>query len=179
MANLSEKKRLLKTEISDLQKNYDDMEYRFALGKISDDIFDKHGSKLKAQIKEKNKQLINLPSKKSNHQKLLKKFFKIAENPSEFYKSLNYNDKRVFQNIVFPEGFKFSLKNKECRTSKVNMIFELTNSFKVNYSTKKEKTQIQNVLESRLVDNSIEISNFEFSRKSFIETSFLIDKIIN
>ena len=31
------------------------------------------------------------------------------------------------------------------------MIFELTNSFKANYNTKKEKTQIQNVLESRLV----------------------------
>ena len=52
---------------------------------------------------------------------------------------------------MFPEGFKFSLKNKECRTSKVNMIFDLTNSFKTNYANKKEKTQIQNVLESRLV----------------------------
>ena len=52
---------------------------------------------------------------------------------------------------MFPEGFKFSLKNKECRTSKVNMIFYLTNSFKDDYNTKKEKTQIQNVLESRLV----------------------------
>ncbi len=52
---------------------------------------------------------------------------------------------------MFPEGFKFSLKNKECRTSKVNMIFDLTNSFKANYIVKKEKTQIQNVLESCLV----------------------------
>ena len=103
------------------------------------------------QIEEKTKQLENLPSKKSNHQKLLKKFFKIAENPCEFYKSLNYNDKRVFQNIMFPEGFKFSLIYKECRTSKVNMIFDLTNSFKANYANKKEKTQIQNVLEYRLV----------------------------
>ena len=124
---------------------------RFALGKISDDFFEKHGSKLKAQIDENIKQLLNLPSKKSNHQKLLKKFFEIAENPCEFYKSLNYNDKRVFQNILFPEGFKFSLKKKECRTNKVNMIFDLTNSFKANYIVKKEKTQIQNVLESCLV----------------------------
>jgi site-specific DNA recombinase len=127
------------------------MEYRFALGKISDDIFEKHGPKLKTQIEDKTKQLLNLPSKKSNHQKLLKKFFEIAENPSEFYESLNYNDKRVFQNIMFPEGFKFSLKNKECRTSKVNIIFNLTNSFKADYILKKEKTQIQNVPESCLV----------------------------
>ena len=151
MSNLSEKKRILKSDIMDLQKNYDFMEYRSAIGKLSDEVFDKHGSKLKAQIEEKTKQHQNLPSKKSNHQKLLKKFLKIAENPSEFYESLNYNDKKVFQNVVFPEGFKFSLKNKECRTSKVNMIFDLTNSFKTNYTNKKEKTQIQNVLESRLV----------------------------
>ena len=31
------------------------------------------------------------------------------------------------------------------------VFFDLTNSFKVNYTVKKEKTQIQNVLESRLV----------------------------
>ena len=46
------------------------MEYRFALGRISNGIFDKQGSILKTQIEEKNKQLLNLPSKKSNHKNL-------------------------------------------------------------------------------------------------------------
>ena len=151
MSGTSEKKRILKTEVNDLQRTYDDMEYRFAIGKISQEIFDKHGPKLKTQIDEKSKQLLNLPSKKSNHQKLLKRFLKIAKNPGEFYESLNYNDKRVFQNIVFPKGFMFSLKNKECRTSKMNMIFDLTNSFKDAYNVEIKKTQIQKVLESRLV----------------------------
>ena len=31
------------------------------------------------------------------------------------------------------------------------MIFDLTNSFKANYTNKNNETQIQNVLESRLV----------------------------
>jgi site-specific DNA recombinase len=151
MSATSEKKRILKTEVNDLQQTYDDMEYRFAIGKISQEIFDKHAPKLKTQIDEKSKQLLNLPSKKSNHQKFLKKFLKIAENPGKFYESLNYNDKRVFQNIVFPKGFMFSLKSKECRTSKMNMIFDLTNSFKDAYNVEIKKTQIQKVLESRLV----------------------------
>ncbi len=60
---------------------------------------------------------------------------------------------------MFPEGFNFSLKNKECRTSKVNMIFDLTNSFKTNYANKKEKTQIQNLLESSLVERTEKMSN--------------------
>jgi hypothetical protein len=109
----------------------------------------------------------------------MKDFLKISEKPGQFYESLKYQNKRVFKNILFPEGFRFSMKNKECRTSKLNILFDLTSSFSKTYDTKKEKTQTQKVLESHLVDNSIEISNFKFSRKSFIETSSLIDKIIN
>lgn len=57
----------------------------------------------------------------------------------------------MFQNIILPEGFKYSLKNKEYRTNKTTIIFNLTNSFINNYINKKEKPKIQNVLESRLV----------------------------
>tara|TARA_R110001592_G_scaffold231905_2_gene489147 strand:+ start:2027 stop:2230 length:204 start_codon:yes stop_codon:yes gene_type:complete len=44
-------------------------------------------------------------------------------------------------------------------TSKVNMIFGLTNSFKANYIIKKEKTQIQNVPESCLVERTEKMLN--------------------
>ena len=55
------------------------------------------------------------------------------------------------------------------------MIFELTNSFKYNYNLIIEKTQVQNVLESCVVDNSIEISNSNITHKSFIETYNLME----
>ena len=92
----------------------------------------------------------------------------IAENPSKFYESLNYNDKRIFQNILYPEGFKFSLKNKEFRTSKVNIIFYLTKSFKVNYSVK--KNQIQNYF----CEGNVDILHKILFRKTLI----MICKII-
>jgi len=108
----------------------------------------------------------------------MKFFFKVAQNPRQFYESLDYHSKRLFQNILFPEGFRFSMKNKECRTSKMNLIFELTSSFLKNYNPKKQKTQTQKVLESHIVDNSVEISNitskdFELTIKSiyFIQSS--------
>ena len=97
---------------------------------------------------------MNLPSKISNHKKVMKFFLKIAENPSQFYESLDYHNKRLLQNILFPEGFRFSMKNKECRTSKLNLLFELTNSFLTQYDQKKkkkEKTQTEKLLESHLV----------------------------
>ena len=81
----------------------------------------------------------------------MKFFFKVAENPRQFYESLDYHNKRLFQNILFPEGFRFSMKNKKCRTSKLNLLFELTNSFLEQYDPKKEKTQTEKLFESHLV----------------------------
>jgi hypothetical protein len=43
------------------------------------------------------------------------------------------------------------MKNKECRTCKLNILFDLTSYFSKTYDTKKEKTQTQKVLESHLV----------------------------
>ncbi len=43
------------------------------------------------------------------------------------------------------------MKNKECRTSKLNLLFDLTNSFLKQYGNKKEKTQTLKALESHLV----------------------------
>ena len=103
--------------------------------------------------------MLNLPTKMSNHKKVMKDFLKISENPGQFYESLEYQNKRVFQNILFPEGFRFSMKNKECRTSKLNILFDLTSSFSKTYDTKKEKTQTQKVLESHLVELTEKISN--------------------
>ena len=62
------------------------------------------------------------------------------------------------------------MKNKECRTSKLNILFDLTSSFSKTYGTKKEKTQTPKVLGSHLVDNSIEISNISFTPKDFLNT---------
>ena len=95
--------------------------------------------------------MLNIPSKMSNHKKVMKDFLKISENPGQFYESFEYQNKRVFQNILFPKGFRFSMKNKECRTSKLNILFDLTSSFSKTYDTQKEKTQTQKVLGSHLV----------------------------
>ena len=149
--NYSSKKRLIKIEINELQQKFDKMEERFAIGDISLEIFEKHGSKIKSQIDEKLKKIENLPSKMSNHEKILKKFSEISENPSKYYNKLDYHQKRKFQSIVFPEGMQFSTKNKQCLTSKMNLLFELTNSFSELYNPNKKRTQMRKALESNLV----------------------------
>jgi len=178
ISSISDIKRQLSSEINKLQEQYDKMEFIYATDEISKEIFEKHGSRLKEQIEIKKRSMLTLPTKMSNHKKVMKDFLKISENPGQFYESLEYQNKRVFQNILFPEGFRFSMKNKECRTSKLNILFDLTSSFSKTYNTKKEKTQPQKVLESHLVDNSLEISNISLTPRDLIDTHNMITLIM-
>ncbi|AFU67934.1 serine type site-specific integrase/recombinase [Psychroflexus torquis ATCC 700755] len=147
----SSKKRLISIDINKLQEQYDSMEYRFAIGEINKPIFQKHSLKIKESIEQKTLMLDSIPTKKSNNKKVIKKFIEMAEKPGEYYKRLDLRQKRKLQGIMFPEGLQFSTKNKECRTSKMNLLFELTNSLSVLYSSKNEETQVQFALESHLV----------------------------
>jgi site-specific DNA recombinase len=151
MSNISESKRLLSTEINELKNILDKMEYKYAIGEISKDIFERQSKKVNESVLEKIKESENLPSKMSNHEKVLKYFLKITENPSKFYTSLDYNKKRKFQTMLFPEGISYSIKKREYRTAKTNKLFELTNSFNEGYNGKKQKTHHLKSDEFRLV----------------------------
>ena len=72
-------------------------------------------------------------------------------NPSEFYENLEYNQKRVLQKLLFPEGLQYSLKNKEYLTSKAGVLFELTNCFSNIYGGIIKKTYQENPDKSHLV----------------------------
>ena len=64
-----------------------------------------------------------------------------------------------FQEMLFPEGFNYSIKNRDYRTSKVNSLFVLTSSFKESYNSKKQKTHCLKSSESSIVHESVKISN--------------------
>ena len=143
MSNLSEKKRLASFELNNLKESYDKMEYRYAINEISKDIFERQSQKINEAIIQKTKELDYLPTKISNHEKAINYFIKIAQSPSKFYDSLDYNKKRKFQYLVFPEGFHYSIKNRKYRTSKTNALFELTKCISASYDSKKQQTHPQ------------------------------------
>jgi DNA invertase Pin-like site-specific DNA recombinase len=149
--NSVDKKRILTSEINDLREKMDLMEYRFAVNEISKDIFERQNQKLKEQYNQKLAEIENLPTKKSNHDKAIKYFTKIAVNPSKFYESLEYNQKRVFQKLLFPEGLRYSVKKREYLTSKTGSLFELTSSFSANYKLKKKRTYQEKLDKSHTV----------------------------
>ena len=149
--NSVDKKRMLTSEINDLREKMDLMEYRFTINEISKEIFERQNQKLKEQYNQKLAEIENLPTKKSNHDKAVKYFTKIAVNPSKFYESLEYNQKRVFQKLLFPEGLRYSVKNREYLTSKTGSLFDLTSSFSVYYKSKKKGTYQEKLDKSHTV----------------------------
>ena len=149
--NASEKKRQLSLDLNDLNEKVDLIEYRFAINELSKEIYERQNQKLKESIQQKMKELNNLPSKKSNLEKSIKYFVQIADNPCDFYEKLEYNQKRVFQKLLFPEGLQYSMKNREYLTSNTGILFNLTSCISNIYDVKMKKTYQENPDKSHLV----------------------------
>lgn len=149
--NSKDKKRILTSEINELKEKMDLIEYRFAVNEISKDIFERQNQKLKESMNQKMIEIENLHTKKSNQEKAIEYFTKIAVNLSEFYEKLEYNQKRVLQKLLYPEGLQYSLKSKEYLTSKTGALFKLTNCFSIDYDIKNKKTYQEILDKSHLV----------------------------
>lgn len=133
----------LKKEIKELEKKFEVMEYKFVVDEISKEVFEKHSKIIKQKVNQLKVELENLPSKMSNLEEATNYFVQILQNPSKFYASLNYHKKRRFQNLLFPEGINYSVKNKECRTTKANDLLVLNNSFSIVYENNSNKKPIK------------------------------------
>ena len=99
-----------------------------------------------------------LPSKKSNLAILDEKILSLLENPRQFLESINTNQKRRLQDVLFPDGLHYSPKTTEYRTSNIHLLLEITGCFIETWTSEKNKTRRQNVFGSRVVaDAGLEI----------------------
>ena len=151
ISNNSERKRILSTAINKLKNDLENMEYRYAIGQLSKEIYERQSDRIKKEVAEKQKELNRVPGKISNIDKVLKLFTKIAQNPYEFYDSLNYPEKRRFQSILFPKGIYYSIEKREYLTSETNILFDLTRSISASYKNEKSGSKSKKVDSSHLV----------------------------
>ena len=112
-----------------------------------------------------------------NQEKAIKYFTKITVNLSELYENLEYNQKRVLQKLLYPEGLQYSLKNKEYLTSKAGALFELTNCFSNTYDDKIKKTHQEKPDKSYLVQITSEKSNAIYEELLIVENLRIKNKL--
>jgi site-specific DNA recombinase len=139
----SEVKTISKQRLGELQSKLEKLEERFAYGEIDRNIFEKIGDKLKEEIRSLEAGFEEPKNKLSNPEKVIAQAVEICSNLSGLWVSGGYDQKVQLQNLLFPEGVLYDRGNDNYRTTKINLILELTHSFS-NSSNENKKGQTKN-----------------------------------
>jgi hypothetical protein len=118
------------------------VEERFALGKIDLNIYEKYSKKYKEQIEDIKKEINKTSLEKSNLNSYIEKSLQLSCNLHNIWKLGNYSEKQKLQNLLFPNGISYSKENDKCRTTKTNSVLELISSLSVILN--KNKTEENN-----------------------------------
>lgn len=114
----------LKTQLTQVNKNLQTLKERWALGKITEEMYEEFAPQYQKQIAEIEKELAKISHDSSNLDEFLKIALEGAANLVNVWELLGYSEKQRLQYLLFPAGMKYDRKNDEVRTDEVNFIFE-------------------------------------------------------
>ena len=117
---------------------------RFAVGEIDRELYDKVRGKLMAEIRPLAKTLDESPANTSCLPQMLDKSVQIAANLAEMWLSGDYAERKIFQDILFPEGIVYDKKNDSFRASRVNEVMLLIRDISNFLGTKKGDHSLEN-----------------------------------
>ena len=123
---------MLKNALTEVSKNLQTVEERFALGIIGHDIYERFSEKLRTEKRAIEEKLKQVGNKLSNPEKFVEYAFKMCSNLSGLWVSGDYEQRVKLQEIVFPDGLLFDKETNNYRTQRVNVIVELMSCFTNN-----------------------------------------------
>lgn len=144
--DLEENSVQLKSQLNEVNKKLERLEERFIYEEINKELFEKFNQKLKAEKREIENQLEKSPFKKSNLSQFIDQSLKIVSNLHDMWVLGDYNSRQGLQYLVFPEGIYYNKKNDECRTERLNYIFDLIRNISEDYN-KKERGQLNELIQ--------------------------------
>jgi len=128
LSNNSYKKEetLFKKRLTELERDREGVEERFALGKINEAMYQKYTSKLDSEIYElKEKNQIPVVDT-SNFKVSLNKTIDFIQNVSKYWINGSVEIKKKIQRLVFPSGFCINPYTRQYLTPEVNQMFRVT-----------------------------------------------------
>ncbi|MEY5133122.1 MAG: hypothetical protein RLZZ198_1126 [Bacteroidota bacterium] len=117
-----------KSKLTQVKKDLEQMEERYAIGKIDTLIYTKYSEKYREEISILEQKLMNPNLTSSNLKKCIKNGLQIAKNLSKIWGSANMFDKQKLQHILFPDGFTYDKQKGRVLTFRTNVFFHLTHS---------------------------------------------------
>ena len=115
----------LKTKLTEIRKKLNAIEERFVIGEIDRTLYEKFRPKYEKECFEIEQELNKTGGYSSNLQKVIDFAVKICRNPFLLWDSGDLNSKRVFQNLLFPEGIYYNREFDRVRTPRINTFFSL------------------------------------------------------
>ena len=115
----------LKAKLNKLKKKLDTIEERFVIGEIDRELYEKFKPKFEKEYFEIEQELNKTGSYSSNLKKVIHYTTKICRNPMLLWESSNLENKRIFQNMLFPDGIFYNHELDQVRTTRVNSFFSL------------------------------------------------------
>jgi len=141
--NIQQKKNM-KSNLTELNKKIDKIEERFAVGEISKEIHDKFKFKFEKESTEIEAEMNKTSINFSNLKKTLDFALKTCSNPLLLWEKSNHDGKKVFQNLLFPEGIYYNRELDQSRTTRINSFFSLIASISIGLGKKERGVLVNN-----------------------------------
>ncbi len=114
----------LESMLADIDRKIERLEERFIMEEIDREMFTKYKERFVAEKQEISKNLAKSGKQVSNLEECIEKAISVSSKLATLWGSSEYGDKQALQNLVFPEGMTYNRKKDECRTPRINSIFE-------------------------------------------------------
>ncbi len=150
-----------KKRLSVLKKELEEIEERFAFGKIPEKIYEKFSNKLEGEIFELDKKLNNGNYTTANLSKKLSNVIKKFQNLDSIWDKGSIETKKKVQKMLFPEGMVVGADNKLLRTDNINPILRVMTSFtEISRHKKKQSFNVK-------IENSALVAGTRFELMTF------------
>ncbi|MBX3164831.1 MAG: recombinase family protein [Bacteroidetes bacterium] len=118
-----ESKETIKRQITELQKKQERLEERLINEELTLELYNKFSGKFREEIIALEKNLLQNQKRVSNLEHCVNIVLDFAANLPKSWTLMGFKDKQLLQFLLFPEGIRYSKKNNECRTTKINSVF--------------------------------------------------------
>lgn len=115
--------KIITKRISETKTKLDSLKEKYVFEGFPLESYNEFKIPLEKEIAKLNEELSNINSKISNQDKKIEDCVEVAKNISKYWSSGSMHTKTRIQKLVFPEGVVINPKNRQYRTSKINMIF--------------------------------------------------------
>lgn len=123
-----ENKEVLEGKLKEANQKLELLHEKFIIGDIQRDVYERFQVKYKEEIAQINNELGKTSINLSNLDKKIKSVTYIACNIHNVWNLADFREKEMLQNLSFPEGIFYNVKNGGYRTERANSILEIMRS---------------------------------------------------